>query len=183
MSTLTDRLAERLKTLRLDRGWSLDAMAGATGVSRATLSRLERGDTSPTAEMLGRIGAAFQISVSALIGAAEAAPTPVIRAADRPVWRDPATGFERQIVSPKNAGIPHEVIEGRLPAGARIAYPAPPVAGQMHCLVLLSGLLTVDLDPVAHRLGPGDCLRYRLDGPSAFTATGQTDARYLLVLA
>lgn len=183
LATLTENLADRLKTLRLARGWSLDAMAAATGISRATLSRLERADTSPTAEMLGRIGAAFGQSVSALIGAAEASPAPLIRTGDRLVWRDPETGFERQIVSPKAVGIPHEVVEGRLPAGAAIAYPAPPVPGQAHCLIMLSGLLTVTLDGVAHRLEPGDCLRYRLNGASDFTATGEEPARYLLILS
>jgi transcriptional regulator with XRE-family HTH domain len=35
------RLAERLRALRGERGWSLDELARRSGVSRATLSRLE----------------------------------------------------------------------------------------------------------------------------------------------
>ncbi len=37
---LTTRLATHLKDLRLARGLSLDALAAASGISRATLSRL-----------------------------------------------------------------------------------------------------------------------------------------------
>ncbi|MDQ0629751.1 transcriptional regulator with XRE-family HTH domain [Pantoea agglomerans] len=36
------RLAVRLAELRLQRGWSLDELAVATGISRASLSRIER---------------------------------------------------------------------------------------------------------------------------------------------
>ena len=44
---LDQRLAGRLKALRLARGWSLDELAGRAGVSRATLSRLENAEVSP----------------------------------------------------------------------------------------------------------------------------------------
>lgn len=175
------RLADRLKALRQSRDWSLDRLAAASGVSRATLSRLEHGGSSPTAEMLGRICAAFGIGVSRLIASVEAVPTPVVRAADRPVWRDGATGFERHAVSPPAATLSVEIVEAHLPAGAEIAYPDPPVPGQEHHLLLQSGHLSVTLDGVRHDLAPGDCLRYRLYGPSHFGA--REAARYLLILA
>ena len=50
------RIAQRLARLRAERGWSLDALAERTGISRATLSRLERSELSPTAAMLGKYG-------------------------------------------------------------------------------------------------------------------------------
>ena len=48
---LDRRIAQRLKALRLARGWSLDELAGMAGVSRATLSRLENAEVSPTASV------------------------------------------------------------------------------------------------------------------------------------
>ena len=49
------RLAQRLRELRHERGWSLDELAARSGVSRATLSRLENNEVSPTAAVLGRL--------------------------------------------------------------------------------------------------------------------------------
>jgi len=46
------RISDRLAQLRAQRGWSLDALAERTGISRATLSRVERSELSPTAAML-----------------------------------------------------------------------------------------------------------------------------------
>src|SRR5688572_29532956 len=49
------RIARRLARLRAERKWSLETLAERTGISRATLSRLERAELSPTAAMLGRL--------------------------------------------------------------------------------------------------------------------------------
>ena len=46
---LDQRLAQRLAQLRLGAGRSLDELAAQTGLSRATLSRFERGESSPSA--------------------------------------------------------------------------------------------------------------------------------------
>ena len=54
-SDTDDRLAARLAELRVQRGWSLDELAMATGISRASLSRIERAETSPTAALLNRL--------------------------------------------------------------------------------------------------------------------------------
>ena len=51
----TPRLAARLRDLRQARGWSLDAFARHSHVSKAMLSKIERGAASPTAALLGRI--------------------------------------------------------------------------------------------------------------------------------
>lgn len=176
------RLAERLRALRVERGWSLDDLARLSGVSRATLSRLETGAVSPTAHTLGRLGAAHGLSTSRLLAMAEVEPAPLVRAADQATWRDPETGFERRAVSPPADGLAGEAIAGALPAGAEIAYPSPPRPGLEHHLALLDGALEVTVDGRTHRLAPGDCLRFRLYGPSAYRAPGPEAARYLLFL-
>lgn len=48
-------MAGRLADLRVERGWSLDELARHTGVSRSTLSRLERAEISPTAAFAGEV--------------------------------------------------------------------------------------------------------------------------------
>ena len=182
-STIDDaRLADRLKTLRQDRGWSLDALAAKSGVSRATLSRMENGETSPTARALGQLAACYGMTASRLMALTEAAAEALIRREDQPVWVDPASGFERRSVSPPADDLAGEALDCRLPPGAAIAYDAPPRPGLEHHLVLLDGGLRLEADGAGHDLRPGDCARYRLFGASAFKADATAGARYLLFI-
>ena len=52
---------------RHGRGWSMERLAGASGVSRAMISKIERGESSPTAVLLGKLSAALELSVSELL--------------------------------------------------------------------------------------------------------------------
>jgi transcriptional regulator with XRE-family HTH domain len=179
---LDARLAARLAALRDTLGLSLDTLADRTGISRATLSRIERGETSPTASMLGALCACYGLSLSQLMLQAEGPPVALLRREDQPLWTDPETGFERRNLSPPAAGFRGEVLENALPAGAVIAYPGPPLPGQEHHLWLMTGGLDLTVDGTTHRLAPGGCLRWRLFGPSRFASLGPQPAHYILVL-
>ena len=52
-------LAEHLRGLRERHGLTLATLADRSTVSRATLSRIENAETSPTAETLGRLAAVY----------------------------------------------------------------------------------------------------------------------------
>src|SRR5206468_4086879 len=82
------RLAERLRSLRAERGWSLDELAQRSAVSRATLSRLENAEVSPTANVLGKLTAAYGLTMSRLMLMMEDDFTPLTSAEAQPVWRD-----------------------------------------------------------------------------------------------
>ena len=71
-TALDSRLAARLAALRAERGWSLDQLSQRAGIPRATLSRLERGETSPTAALLGRLCTAYGRTMSRLLAEVEA---------------------------------------------------------------------------------------------------------------
>lgn len=179
---LEHRIADRLSRLRAARGWSLDVVGERTGISRATLSRIERAELSPTAAMLGRLCAVYGWTLSRLMAEAETRPPQLVPAADQTAWTDPGTGYVRRVVSPPSPELRGELVEVRIPAGAAVSFDTAPVAGLEHHLWMLEGTLTVDVDGATHRLRPGDCLRYRLSGPSRFEAAGRRAARYLVAL-
>jgi len=176
------RLAERLRALRAERGWSLEALATRSGVSRATLSRIENGEVSPTLSALGRLCGAFELSMTRLIQLAEGGAGTVVPRAAQPVWTDPQAGFQRRSASPPDPALAGEVLECTLEPGADIAYERPPRAGLEHHLVLLEGQLEVTVEGRAHPLEPGDTLRYRLFGATRFRTPPEVGARYFLFL-
>ena len=93
MNTIEDnmnqRISARIRIERESRGWSLSELAERAGASRAMIHKIERGESSPTASMLGRLSGAFGISMSTLIARAEMQEGKLLRFAQQPVWRDP----------------------------------------------------------------------------------------------
>lgn len=179
---LDRRIAERLRGLRGARGWSLEALAERSGVSRATLSRLENAEVSATAGVLGRLCAVYGLTLSRLMHMVEGDFAPLMRHETQPLWTDPETGFARRSVSPPGRTLAGEALEGVMLADTHIAYEAPPRPGLEHHLLLLEGALEVTVEGRVHALSPGDCLRYRLFGASAFATPGDSGARYVLFM-
>ena len=178
----TQRLADHLKALRRERNWPLDRLAELSGVSRATLSRIENAEVSPTTDVLGKLCAAFEMRMSRLLSMVEAEFRPLIRRTEQAVWTDPRIGFTRRSVSPSSPSLSAEVLDYRLEPNTRVSYDTPPAGGLEHHLVMLDGQLEVTVDGVPHALTAGDCLRYRLLGPSSFRTSEAVGARYILFL-
>ncbi len=181
-SSIDRLIAQRLKGLRAERGWSLDELARRSTVSRATLSRLENAEVSPTASVLGKLCAAYGLTMSRLMHMVEDGFAPLIRRRTQSVWTDPTIGFRRRSVSPPAQTLAAEALECALEPGARITYDRPPRSGLEHHLLLIEGQLEVSVDGQTYDLRPGDCLRYQLFGPSAFATPAQCAARYLLFI-
>ena len=176
------RIAQRLARLRAERGWSLDALAERAGISRATLSRLERSELSPTAAMLGRLCSVYGWTLSRLMAEAETRPPNLVPEAEQPEWKDPESGYRRRAVSPPASGLRGELVEVRMPAGASVSFDASPIAGLEHHLWMLEGSLTLEVEGSLFRLRAGDCLRYVLAGPTRFQGTGKREARYVIAI-
>ena len=67
MNNLTIKISSTLKQLRSQRGWSLDTTSQKTGVSKAMLGQIERGESSPTIATLWKIAAGFEVSFSSFV--------------------------------------------------------------------------------------------------------------------
>jgi transcriptional regulator with XRE-family HTH domain len=118
MSILLDetgsRIAARLRLERDSRGWSLADLAERSGVSKATISKIERDEVSPTAGVLVRLAGAFDLTLAGLLLRAEGQGR-LTRASQQPLWRDPKTGYLRKQVFSR-PDHPLEIIEVDLPA-------------------------------------------------------------------
>ncbi len=176
------RLAARLAELRTERAWSLEDLARRTGLSRSTLSRVERAEISPTTALLGKLCATYQLTMSRLLAEVEPALLPLVRADRQAVWRDDDAGITRRSVSPPSAGLRGEVIEVTLRPGADIAYDGSPAPGLEHHVWILDGTLEITVDGTAHEVRTGDCLRFRLWDSSRWRCPGPDPVRYALTI-
>jgi transcriptional regulator with XRE-family HTH domain len=175
-------LAQRLVSLRAAAGWSLDELAERSGISRATLSRLERGETSPSTQLLHRLARAHGITLSRLLADVDARPLRHLRAAEQPRWADRKAGFERRMRCPPLAGFATEVIEVTLAPRAHLVYEQPSVAGLEHHLCLLEGRLRLNLAGDVVEAEAGDSISFHALGRAEFENPGETPLRYLLAL-
>ena len=57
------KISNRVKELRVERGWTLEELSSKSGVSRSTLSKLERDQASPTYDVIQRLAKGFGLSV------------------------------------------------------------------------------------------------------------------------
>lgn len=180
MVDIDQQIAGQLKGQRARRAWTLEQLAEASGVSRGMLSKIERGEVSPTAALLSRVANALDVPLSDLLSPPEV-PRAVQRRADRPRWQDPDTGFVRETVSPALTGSTVEIVEVELPPHARVDYRLPPPAPYRQHLLVLSGSLRVHQDG-SQELARGDALYMAPEGEFSFENPGATACRYLVVM-
>ena len=81
-ASLTASLAATLRAARVAQDLSTSALAQRSGVSRAMISKIERGEAQPTAALLGRLSAALGLTLSELVARAEGDDDRLRRAAD-----------------------------------------------------------------------------------------------------
>ncbi|MFE8696307.1 helix-turn-helix domain-containing protein [Cytobacillus sp. FJAT-53684] len=67
MENIQKNIGINLRNIRRTRGYSLDAAAEITGVSKAMLGQIERGESNPTVTTLWKIASGLQVSFSSLI--------------------------------------------------------------------------------------------------------------------
>jgi transcriptional regulator with XRE-family HTH domain len=186
MDTIIDdsgaRLANRLRLERDMRGWSLADLAERAGVSKATISKIERQEVSPTAVILVRLAGAFDLTLAGLLLRAEGGGERLARAADQSVWRDPETGYRRrQLFSRPDH--PVEAVEVELPPGQQVTLPASSYAHIRQVVWVRAGGLVIHEGGDRHELAAGDCLGF--GPPGEVTIANQTGApcTYVVVLA
>ncbi len=179
---LEKTIGSRLKELRVNAGLSLNELAARSGVSRAMIGRIERAESSATAALLGKLCAALDITLSAVIGLSDRPPERLSRKADQPVWRDPETGYRRRHASAQNAASGIEIMVVDLPAGARVSYSPWGRRAYTQQLLLLAGQLTVFVGEKRFDLAEGDCLDFDVMRPVSFENPGETLANYIVVV-
>lgn len=143
------------------------------------IHKVERGESSPTATLLGKLSGAFGLSVSALVARSELREARVIPVAEQEVWTDPETGYRRRQVASTPAGDLTEVV---MPPGQEVAYPPEAFAVGTRVVWVLEGRLTFVAGEEVRELASGDCLQMGDLVGSVYRNDSDRDVRYLVTV-
>ncbi len=180
--SINEDLGRRVKKLRGDRGWSLEELAAASGVSRSMLSEIERERANPTLSVTYRIARAFGLSLQDLIESADSASTiQTIRANDRAQIFRTDKQCQIRTLSPLNLEKDVEFYELRLPAGG-VLKSQPHVDGTREFLTVEEGAVDLQSGNSTEKLGKGDSATYRADVAHTISNSSKRDAVLFLVV-
>lgn len=179
-SDLPAMLGRNLRRLRTRKGYSLERLATASGVSRAMISQVETAKSVPTMRLLWRLTNALNVELASLLAAQTAPATAVLRRASaktievsggrfttRPLFQREARGVEFFEVS---------IARGHEEQGERRA------PGVRAHVVVARGSVAVSVDGApATALVTGDAMIFAADAEHSYRNIGDADATLYLV--
>jgi len=174
----------RVRSLREAMGLSLRDLSERSGVSAPMLSQVERGETSPTLSVAGRIASGLDLTLSQLLRLDEGGEVSVVRAAER--RRGGADGHRYEILTPPLPGQRAEVSRHTLRPGAATGGPGDPPMhepGARETALVESGAVVLVVDGERHELRAGDCVTFDADLPHRFENPTKEEAALLAVVS
>jgi transcriptional regulator with XRE-family HTH domain len=176
------RMGARVREMRRGRGLTLEELAERSGVSRAMLSKVERGEKNPTLVVAAKVAEGLGVTLSRLVGMEERQEVILVPRERRMVMRDPESGFERQLLSPEFGGRGIEFIRNVVPEGATSGEFPPHREGVEEYIVVERGQLRAVLGGEEYLLREGDAVYFQADVPHRFDNVGEGECSYYLVI-
>lgn len=176
-------LGSRIRGLRQQRRLTLETLAERSGVSRAMLSKIERGENNPTLVVVVKIAMGLGITTSQLIDMDERRDVVLTPRSRRRIFRDAETGFERHLLFPAFEGAGLEFVMHVLPPGITSGDMPAHMRGARKYVVVDGGILRVVLPTAAYALEEGDSLYFECDVEHRFENAGDGICSYYLVIS
>ncbi|EJL93759.1 helix-turn-helix transcriptional regulator [Pantoea sp. BIGb0393] len=177
---LSARIGQKVRQEREKRGWSLTDLAQNSGVSRAMIHKIERGESSPTATLLARLSGSFDMSMSQLLALTEMRSGTLVKYENQAVWQDPETGYIRRHVSPGQ--MPVDLVSVELPPNTAVPMPAISYLSRRQLIWVIEGKLSFEEGTHTFEMLTGDCLE--LGDPADCVFRNDTDevCRYAVIV-
>jgi DNA-binding XRE family transcriptional regulator len=184
VATLQDvarSIAVGVRAGRAARGWTLDELAGRSGVSRRMIVQIEQGQANPSIAILLRISDALGVGLPQLTAVAEAPALHVVRAGSAPMlWRGQHGGHAQLVVGSHPPDV-LELWDWTLHPGDAHASEAHS-RGTIEQLLVVHGEVELEVDGQRIVLLEGDAAAFSGDRPHCYAASDQAPgpARFTL---
>jgi transcriptional regulator with XRE-family HTH domain len=173
-----DSFGVRLKELRLQRGWTLQQLAGYSGLSKAFISRLESGKRQASIAAVLDLARVFGVSLASMFET-DLATEPCLIMRSSELVSKTANGLTFMPLSNAARFFNLQPIRLRV---------SPQRRGREHFnhngeewLYLLAGRLTLSLAGKTYDIEPGDAVHFDSRLPHRLSAKGPRDAEVVLV--
>jgi XRE family transcriptional regulator, regulator of sulfur utilization len=167
-------IGERVRALRVARGWSLSSLAVRARLGKATLSEIESGKRNPTIETLYAIAAQLQIGLSELLTEAGSPP------AEAPIVRGRAV--EATLVAAyDDESFTTEIYRLRIRPGRTQVSPDHGPGVVEHLLVTAGALRVGPVEQPVEVPAGADWI-WEPTGPHSYAAIGDRQAEAVLVM-
>lgn len=174
-------VAQNLKRIRTRRGHSLERLAKLSGVSRAMLSQIELGRSTPTIGLLWKVARALEVPFAALTSISGVHGTVILRAAQSKSLASSDGSFISRALFPYDSQRKVEFYELRIrPGGQEHADAHAP--GTTENIVVAAGAVEIEVAGAIHHLSEGDAILFEADSPHIYRNSGVGEARLFLVM-
>lgn len=165
---IDDLIRQRIRALRLARGWSLEVLSRACYLSPSTLSRLETGDRRMALDQLVPIARALEVTLDELVSSEEDEDV-VIR--PQPAHRPDVTSW---LLSRDRAAAGVVVVKFRVDAGAALSAESQVHPG-WEWFTVLTGRARLELGDRELIVEAGEAAEFSTMVPHRISALAQTD--------
>lgn len=168
MENLTAKISKTLKHLRQKHGWSLDATSQKTGVSKAMLGQIERGESSPTIATLWKIASGFDVSFSSFVEDLQPDQADFIhRKQDLKQMHTQDDKIKVMPIFPYDDYLGFEVFIIELLPGCEHLSP-PHQKGVIEHVIVSNGEIEVLINGIWHTVKQNEGLRFHADKPHGY---------------
>jgi XRE family transcriptional regulator, regulator of sulfur utilization len=179
-------IGARVKALRESESLSLRDLAQRSGVSAPMLSQVERGETSPTLAVAGRIASGLDLRLSQLLRLDEDGAVTIVRSGERSRGGNRRRGHSFEVMTSSQPGQRAELSRHALaPGGATGATDDPPMhePGSRETALIERGQVVLVCDGQRYELSEGDCVTFDADLPHHFENHTDDEAAFLAVVS
>lgn len=182
LDQLTQSLARNLKRARGERGFTLDALAARSGVSRGMIIQIEQARTNPSVGTTVKLADALGVSVATLLDYAQG-PQVRLVPADEAVrmWSTPSGSCATLLVGTEKRG-PLELWSWLLMPGDG-SDSDPHLPGTVELLHVREGTLTVVVDGEPHTVPAGTAATFESHVPHGYRNDGTQPVRMTLAVS
>jgi transcriptional regulator with XRE-family HTH domain len=163
--------------MRIARHLSLSELARATGISKATLSGIERDRANPTVDTLTRLAGALRTSVSDLLQETSPGEVRIVRSTE--ITPEDLGGAPQRLLDGPSPGASIELAELLLGAHQTYEVEAKASGARLHLYVLAGKLIAGPVERCSE-LASGDYASFPADVPHVYEAA-RHPARALIV--
>ncbi|KJF19195.1 helix-turn-helix domain-containing protein [Rhodococcus sp. WS3] len=172
------RIGPKLRAARTARGYTLEQVAEATGLTKGFLSRVERDETSPSVTSLSMMCRVMSIDVGSLFSMPDLS---LVRGEEAPAINLGGTGVRDRLMTPRGQAM-LQLIHSTIEPGGSGGSDLYTINCEVEVLYVLKGSVELFFTNRVQNLSAGDALTFAGGEPHTWANSAKRSAEVVWVL-